>query len=257
VLILVPPSESKRPPPDHGPALDLDGLSFPELTPIRTRILDALIETSAATDAFQRLFVQPSMASWIARNTRLRELATRTAAETYIGPLHAGADLGALSPAGTERAAGSVVIFSALFGALRPSDRIPAYRLRSWSDLIGIGRVERLWRTVLPDLLAGLAGSDGVVVDLRPGSFQALGSPTGLSHRTVAVRVDPYADGRRIGDVVAKRLRGEAAHLLLEADVQPADPDAVADVLGEAWPVSLEPPTGPGRSWTLSLSARD
>ena len=257
MLILVPPSESKRPPPDHGSVLDLGALSFPELTPLRARVLDGLIETSANADAFQRLFVQPTMASWVARNTRLRELATRSVAETYIGPLHAGLDLGALSPAGSERSAASVVIFSALWGALRPADQIPAYRMRSWSDLIGIGRVEPLWRTVIPDLLARAAGSDGVIVDLRPGSFQALGMPKGLSDRTVAVRVDQYADGRRIGDVVAKRLRGEAAHLALEAGNLPADPDGLADVLGERWPVSLEPPARPGRTWTLSLTASD
>ena len=255
MLILVPPSESKRPPPDHGPALDLAALSFPELAPLRTRILAALIETSASADAFERLFERPSMVGWIERNTRLRDVPTRSAAETFVGPLHAGLDLGGLSPAATARAATSVVILSALWGALRSTDQIPADRMRSWSNLVGIGRVEPLWRSVIPDLLARLAGTRGVIVDLRPPSFQSFGMPKDQGDRTVAIRVDPYAEGRRIGDVVAKRLRGEAAHVLLDTDSPPDDPDALADVLGEIWPVSLEPPERPGRAWTLSLTS--
>jgi len=258
VLILVPPSESKRPPPDDGRPVALDELSFPELTDLRARILDALIETSAAPDAFERLFERPTMAGLVERNTRLTEVPTLPASDVYVGELHDGLDVASLSPAGAERADRRLIITSALWGALRPTDRIPPYRMRVWSRLVGLDRVEPLWRTVLPDLFAGLAGPDGLVLDLRTPAFQALGLPTRLSHRTVTMRVDQYSDsGRRIGDVIAKRIRGEAAHLLLEAEAEPCDADGIADLLGERWPVRLEPPERPGRSWTLSLTPDD
>ena len=258
MLIIVPPSESKRPPPDHGRPVALDELSFPELTPLRVRIIDALIETSARPDAFERLFERPTMAAHVARNTRVLELASRPAADAYSGPLHKGLDLGSLPAPARERAEQSVVIVSALWGALRPGDRIPAYRLRSWANLVGVGRLEPTWRTVIPDLLARLAGPQGVVLDLRPPSFQSMGMAAGLGDQTISVRINQLSgSGRRIGDVVAKRVRGQAARHLLESGAEPHDPDALADVLADRWPLRLAEPAGPGKPWTMTLSVDD
>ena len=198
------------------------------------------------------------MAAHIARNTRILELPTRPAADVYSGPLHRGLDLASLSAPATARAERSLVIASALWGALRPSDRIPGYRLRVWSSLVGLDRLEPMWRTVIPDLLARLAGSEGVVLDLRPPSFQALGMPTGLSDRTIAVHIGQFSGGgRRLGDVVTKRLRGEAARHVLESGVEPEDPDDLTDILADRWPVRLAEPERPGKPWTVAISGDD
>jgi len=257
MLIIVPASETKAGPPDEGPVLDVGRLSFPELTPIREEILDALMETSARPDAFERLHTHPSKAAEVARNTHIRDVPTRRVLDVYRGPLHQGLGYATVSPLAADRADAAIVVTSALFGALRPRDRIPPYRLISWASLHGLGRPDHAWRTVLPDVLARAAGPDGVVVDLRSPESQKMGMPADIGDRTVELRVNQRGAGRRIGDVVAKRVRGEAARHLLENDTEPGDPDGLADLLGDRWPVRLEPPTARSRPWTLTLSVDD
>jgi uncharacterized protein len=252
VLIIVPSSETKREPPARGRPVALDELSFPALTAVRTRVLDALIDTSSRADARTRLLAGASLSDEVDRNAHLRGLPARPVLEVYTGTLHGGLDAATLSPAAVRRARTRLVVASTLWGLLRPSDRIPPYRLNICARLVGIEHLEPTWRAVIPDVLGEAARPRGVVLDLRSASFQAMGMPTGLAERTVTLRVDG-ADGGPIANVFVKRGRGQVARHLLESGEDPRNPQALAEVLAERWPVRLEPPERSGRPWTMAI----
>ena len=253
MLIIVPSSETKQAPPKRGKPVALDALSFPELSPMRERVLDALIATSASPDALARLQVGPSFLDEADRNTRLRLLPARPVLEVYTGTLHGGLDAATLSAGAKRRASTRLVVASALWGLLRPSDKIPPYRMNICARLVGIDHLEPAWREVLPDVLAQAAGKRGVILDTRAASYQALGMPAGLSERTVTLHADASAGGR-VGNVFTKRVRGEAARFLLESGEDPRTPTELARLLSERWPVRLEEPARVGRPWSLTVS---
>jgi cytoplasmic iron level regulating protein YaaA (DUF328/UPF0246 family) len=258
VLVLLPPSESKNAPPRRGKPLDLASLSFPALAETRARVLAAAVETSARPDALRRLLVGPSLAQEVERNTHLRELPARPALEVYNGVLYEALDAATLSTAARRRAASRVVIVSGLWGAIRPTDRIPSYRLNICSHLVGMPALEPLWRSQLGPVLTAAAGTRGVVVDCRSSSYQAAGMPIGIGHRTVAVRVFRDAGGKRSPvSHMAKHARGLVTRHLLESGADPGTPRALAEVLRDRWEVELTQPIVAGKPWTVSVIVPD
>lgn len=256
MLIILPPSETQSGTPPTGQPLDLDRLAFPALNPLREHVIRALIKTSAAPDALARLLVRPRLIGDVLANTTLRESPTQAAWRLFAGPLYRGLDPASLSKEAIKRTDRTVVIASSLFGAIRPTDPVPAYRLSICARLIGMERLEPTWRAVLPPVLKHAVGRRGVVLDLRSPAYRAVGSPTGMADRTVMLRVLPLPGKRTIGDVDAKRTRGTVARQLLELGIEPSGPDELVAALAQWWPVRLEsaPAGGP---WTVALRPSD
>lgn len=255
MLILLPPSETKAAPPDGGAPLDLDSLSFPELTPVRARVLDHLVRVSGQRNALRLLGVPPGLAEQVAANTALRSTPCVPVGALYTGVLYDALDLPSLSPVATRRASEQIVVVSALFGALRPSDMVPPYRLAMDAVLPRLGPLAALWRPGLGRALTE-AVDGGVVVDCRSSNYAAAWRPSpAVVSRTVAVRVLVERAGRRsVVSHMAKQARGHLARLLVQSRRVPTTPEEVA-IAAAAGPyaVELHPPPRAGAGWQLDL----
>jgi uncharacterized protein len=239
VLVLLPPSESKRDGGD-GPPLDLDRLSFPPLTPARQAMVVALRDLSADPAAARAaLGLSEHQDGELERNRRLTDSPTLPALRRYTGVLHDALDYPSLPPAARGRADASLVVASALFGLVRATDPVPAYRLSAGAALPGVGRLAGVGRPVLEPVLAG---HGGLVVDLRSSAYAALArlraGPRGDAPpaRPVTVRVlTERADGTRI--VVShhnEATKGLVARALVSHRREPADVEGVLRALRAA-----------------------
>jgi cytoplasmic iron level regulating protein YaaA (DUF328/UPF0246 family) len=261
VLVLLPPSETKTA-PRRGAALDLATLSFPELTSVRERVLDALISLArsdpAATAA--ALGLSARQAEEVERDAVLDTAPTARAGRVYTGVLYDALDVATLSPAAQRRATRSVVVSSALFGAVRLSDRIPAYRLSGDSRLPALGALPALWRDPLATAMTSAAGR-GLVVDLRSGTYAAMWRPSGpVADRTVAVRVlQQLPDGSRaVVSHFNKATKGRLLRRWLEQGTDPRDADALADACeGDSVTAELGPRPKPGAVRRLDVVVSD
>ena len=225
MIVLLPPSETKRDGGD-GPPLQLDALSSPELGPVRAALVDELIELAADRPASRRaLGISASQDGEIDRNAALLSAPTMPAIERYTGVLYDALDVGSLTAAAASRARARLAVGSALFGLLRAGDAVPAYRLSAGSKLpVGTTLAAR-WRPHLEPLLARLA-DDELVVDLRSGSYAALGRLPGAVSVDVVTEHD---DGRRtVVSHFNKAHKGRLARVLAASRSEPGGAAAVA-----------------------------
>lgn len=246
MLILLPPSETKTP-RKRGKALDLTRLGVPELTAAREKLLDALADVSARPDALEILGVGAGLSDDVARNLALRTAPAQPVSALYSGVLYDALDLPGLESAALRRARRWIVIQSALFGALRLADKVPAYRLSMGTNLPGIGPLAAYWRSELGTPMTELAG-DGVVVDCRSSTYAAAWMPSGATgQRWVRIHV-PGATHN------AKHTRGLVTRWLAQSGASPRTPAALRDVVGDAFTVDLREPQRTGTPWQLSVS---
>jgi uncharacterized protein len=198
MLVLLPPSEGKAR-PEAGKPVDLGSLAFAEK-------LEGQREESL--DAF---------------DPALRDAPAAPAAEVYTGVLFQRLELPKL-PAKARR---RVLIASALWGVVRPEDRIPHYKFPPKTRLDGIGPPAAYWRPALAEALPDKKGE--LVVDMRSAAYSSFWKPKRAT--LLAVRAFSESGGKRKAvSHMAKAVRGDVARALLKEKKAPADPEAAAAV---------------------------
>lgn len=243
MLILLPPSEGKTRPAAGSP-LDLDALSFPTLAPVRALLLRTLVKLSSGNQqrAAEVLGLGPTQAEAIAINAALVDEPAARADEIYTGVLFSALDLGSLDQDARARADSSIAIASALFGLVRPGDRIPAYRLSGNVTLPRLGTVASRWRTALPKVMAEVT-DDGLLIDLRSGTYTALGKPpASLADRTATMRVLHEHNGqRKIVSHFNKATKGRIVRGLMESGAEPRTVEQLESALADlGWTVERD-----------------
>jgi uncharacterized protein len=231
VLVLLPPSETKRAGGD-GPPLTAATLSFPELGPLRKELLDEVVELAGDVTACRTsLGLSARQDDEVARNAALWTAPTLPALHRYTGVLYDALDAGSLRGAAAARAGARLVVASALLGLLRATDPVPAYRLSAGSALPGRPALGSRWRPLLEPVLAVLAAQE-TVVDLRSGAYAALGRVPGAV--TVNVLAERADGGRAVVSHLNKAHKGRLARALAVTRAEPSDAVGVAAVARRA-----------------------
>lgn len=202
MLILLPPSEGKAH-PEAGEPVDLGSLAFAAaLGEKREELLDAF-------------------------DPGLRRAPAAPAAEVYAGVLFKRLELPKLSATARQR----VLIASALWGIVRPGDRIPHYKFPPKTRLDGIGAPNAFWRPALAEALPDEEGE--LFVDMRSGAYSSFWRPQRATLLPVRAFTESGGERKAVSHM-AKAVRGEVARALLRAKKPPTAPESAAAIAESA-----------------------
>lgn len=225
MLLILPPSETKRDGGAEGSCLDLSRLRFPELTDARASVIAALEVLSADADASAKaLKLGRTQLHEIDRNRAVSSSPVLPAVDRYTGVLYDGLNVASWTEQERRFAADHVVIHSALLGPTGAGDGIPAYRLSHNSALPGLP-LRKHWRDRVS---AVLASHPGLVIDLRSEAYAALGpAPAGAWYIRV---VSEDSTGRKVAlSHFNKKSKGEFVRRVVGASTVHDDLDSLLE----------------------------
>lgn len=173
--------------------------------------------------------------------TPLGDRGTTRAWQRYDGVVHRAADPASLSDADRRRWHRHVAYVSALGGLVRPTERLPAYRLEMAAVVEPLGGLGPFWRPHVTTALDEALTPGGVVWLLTGGEYgRAVAAPEG---RELFEPRFVRPDGQRaMPSATVKQARGQLARALVQ------HPDLARDPADPGWgDVRLEAAGAPVR----------
>jgi len=227
VHLLLPPSEGKTS-GGRGRPLRARHADPGPLGAARHAVLAALaglVAGDPAAAGAALLLPDGVAADALAADANVLDTRTTPALRRYAGVVYDGLDYAALTAREQRIADRACLVFSGLFGVVRGDEPVPNYRVPAKAVLPGIGVAGTYWRPVLDEVLPGLLGRRGLVVDLRSSDYAAMWRPDrATAPRVVTVRVlsptprgghavisynSKFAKGRLAAELIRRAARGE------------------------------------------------
>ena len=205
--ILLPSAEGKQPggnplAPDMFDYRSSNTFNyFSDLNPERRALIDALQTEikSADDDALEKLLgvKGDTLAEAVEANRTIYRSPLMAAVDRYSpGVMYAAMDFASLPTGSQRRLLENGIIFSGLFGLLRPDDLIPNYRLKMDASVEGIGKASAYWKEPLSNTLNALLEGQAVW-NLLSGSHETAWDDAGSYGRMIRVKFYKEEDGER------------------------------------------------------------
>lgn len=233
--ILLPPAEGKQPggnpfAPDMFDYRSSNTFNyFSELNSERRKLIDALQEVieESSVEEMETLFgvKGQTLADALEVNREIYDAPLMSALDRYSpGVLYKAMDFAGLPTGAQRRLLENGIIFSGLFGLLRPDDLIPNYRLRMDAVLPEIGKLTQFWRPLLSPLLnRTLEGR--FVWNLLPGIHQEAWEDGHAYEEMVQVKFFVEEGGERKAVTHGvKPLRGQLVNYIARESAESLEP---------------------------------
>ena len=130
--------------------------SFRELNPNRERLLEAIEAVLKRSGGLEDVFDVrgEALEEAIRLNRGIRLSKAMPARELYTGIMYQAIEYKTLGKEEKKRFDRQVLIFTGLFGLVRPTDRLPPYKLKMNSNIGGmIGKITNYWRQPVSEIL--------------------------------------------------------------------------------------------------------
>ncbi len=233
--ILLPPAEGKKPggnpyAPDMFDYRSSNTFNyFNELNPERRRLIDALQQLIETSDEEHLQDIFGVKGAYLEEafqvNADIYDAPLMSALDRYSpGVMYQAMDFAGLPTGAQRRLLENGVIFSGLFGLLRPDDLIPNYRLRIDASLPEFGKISRYWRPVIsPILNRTLSGR--FVWDLLPQAHREAWDDDRSYHQLVQVKFyNEQAGERKAVSHNVKPLRGQFVNFIVRETAESLEP---------------------------------